>query len=201
MILGRDQIGLTVYWHSDCRLEQELPDNNIVRTSFLANALFGTAALTALLLCGWLAYGCLILRSQIHDWDRRIADHEGEVREIQRMQHEYVNEAGKIDQAYGIIRPNLFLSDFLAQLGKTLPPQMVIDAVSYNETGLVVRGTVRESSEKATLLLGTYVDALGKRGKNISRFREIVLTNLDRAKGEELMNFELTFRLLPLPPL
>lgn len=201
MILGRDSLGLTHHWHSDCRLEQELPDENIVRTSFITDLVFGTAAFGVLLFFGWLSYSFIQVHSQIRDWDMRIADRERELREIQRMQREYVREATQIDDAYGVIRPSICISQFLAEIGSTLPTPLVIDGISYNETGVAVRGSVRESSEKATQLLGGYVEALRKLDKDRHAYREILLTSLERAHGEDMMNFEISFRLQPLPPL
>src|SRR4051812_39694536 len=96
----RDPLGLPPHWHVDCRLQSELPEDTIVGTRFLVNALFSGVALAALLFAGWVGYLTLNLHSQIRDWEQRIKENRAEVRDIQRMQQEYAVEAGKIDQAY-----------------------------------------------------------------------------------------------------
>ena len=65
---------------------------------------------------------------------------------------------------------------------------------------MIVRGNVRENSQRATLLLGNYAKQLTKDEKIGPLFREIVLTNLDRGGTGDILNFELTFRLKPLKP-
>src|SRR3954464_3183029 len=105
MSRNRDPIGLTPHWHVDCRLEAELPEDNIVGTRFLINAVFSAVAVAALLFAGWLGYLSLSLHSQIRDWEQRIKENRPEVLELRRMATEYAVEAAKVDQAYALVRP------------------------------------------------------------------------------------------------
>jgi|GEM_PF-7011869 len=89
MSRSRDPLALTPHWHLDCRLEAELPEDNLVSNRFLVDALFGSVTLMLTLLTGWLTYKNVSLRYEIHDWEQRIADNRGEIRDIQRMQSEY----------------------------------------------------------------------------------------------------------------
>src|SRR6185503_5481345 len=107
---SRDPLVLSPHWHVDCRLEAELPEDNIVGTRFLINFVFCAVAVVALVFAGWLGYRNLSLRLQISDWEKRISDNKAEVAEINRMQREYAVEAAKIDQAYKLVRPQLYLS-------------------------------------------------------------------------------------------
>jgi hypothetical protein len=202
MTRRRDPLRLGSHWHVDCRLEAELPDDNIVSLNFFANALFGSFALALMLFTGWLGYKAFNLHQQTKNWERGIAESASEVREIQVLQREYVTEASKIDQAYGTIRPKLNISDFVAALSRTLPSEVTVDMVEWNESGIVVRGYLREPIQKASGLLGDYVDVLRKHEKIAPNFQEIRLTGIERAKGnEELQSFGLKFGLKPLPPL
>lgn len=51
MKLGRkeDTLDLGPYWRFDCRLAAELPEDNVVRARFLADAFFGAVAFAAIL--------------------------------------------------------------------------------------------------------------------------------------------------------
>lgn len=195
-----DPLGLSPHWHVDCRIEGDLPEDNLVGTRFLINVLFSAAALAALLFTGWLGYLNLTLRYQIHDWDQRIKENRAEVRDIQRMQHEFAAEAAKIDQAHALVAPRFFVARFLGDLGRTRPEPALIENIEWNDAGIVARGTLQESSERATRLLSDYVDVLRRDARIGPLFREIVLTDLDRGAKADTLRFEISFRLKPPKP-
>lgn len=187
--------GPVVHWHIDCRIESELPEDNIVGTRFLINVLFAAVALAALLFTGWLGYLDLSTRRQTRDWEQRINDNRAEVRDIQRMQRDYATEAAKIDEAYKLIKPQFFVSGFIASVGRSRPAQLAIDAIEWNDLTILMRGSVREKSQSASLLLSNYVKALGKDEAMMPLFREIRLTGFDRATNDDVINFEIAFYL------
>jgi hypothetical protein len=181
----------------DCRIEVDLPEDNLVGTRFIINMVFTAFAVAAVLFTGWLGYKNLSMRYQIRDWERRINDNRAVVSEIQQMGREYNVEAAKIDQAYALIRPQLFVSGFIMNLGRTRPEPVGIDIIEWNDTGIVVRGSLRERSERATRILGLYVEEL-RRDKSMQPiFREISLTDLDRGSSGDTIKFEIVFRLKP----
>ena len=191
---GRDPLALSPHWHFDCRIEADLPEDTIVGTRFLINVIGSAVALATLLFAGFLGYQVLSLRYQIKDWEQRINDHRAEVREIQRMQTDYAAEAAKIDQAYELVKPEFNVSDFVAQIGRTRPDMMGIDMIEWNDAGIVVRGNLRERSERASRLLGAYVEQLRKDPKVSPQFR-VDLTDLDRGSTGDVLRFEIMFRL------
>lgn len=192
---SRDPLILSPHWHVDCRIEADLPEDNIVGTRFLINVVFTAVALVALIFTGWLGYVNLNLRHQIRDWEVRINENRAEVRDIQRMQQEYAVEASKIDQAYGLIRPRLYVSGFFFNLGRSRPEQMAIDQIDWNDAGIIVRGSVADRSERATRLLGGYVEQLRKDERFNSIFQEIGIKDLDRGATGDMLKFEILFRL------
>jgi hypothetical protein len=196
MTRNRDPLALSAHWHVDCRIEAELPEDNLVGTRFLINVVCSAVAFGALLFVGWLGYLNLSLRYQIRDWEQRIKDNRAEVLDIQRMQRDYATEAAKIDQAYALVRPEFFVSGVIADLGRTRPDPVVIDIIEWNESGIVVRGSLRETPERASRLIGGYVDVLRADQKIGSRFA-VVLTDLDRGATGDAMKFEISFRLKP----
>lgn len=198
---SRDPLRLSPHWHVDCRLEAELPEDRVVGTRFLFRVLFGSLALLSALLCSWLLYINLSLRANIHDWDQRIADHRSDDREIQRLQVQYNQESAQIDGAYALVKSPFMISAFAAQLGRTRPDRMTIDALaSVGADRIVMRGSLHESSERASRLLGNYVDLLARDPAIGPYFRDIVLTGLERRDNEDLLSFEITFRPKPAAP-
>lgn len=195
----RDPIGLSGHWHADLRIVAELPEDNVVGTRFLINVIFSAVALGTMLFTGWLLYLNFSLHHQIRDWDQRMTDNRAEVADIKHMQREYATESAKIDQAYALVKPQIFVSGFVRDLGRTRPEQVVIDTIEWNEASVIVRGNVRENSQRATQLLGNYTKVLQRDEKIGSLFQRIDLTSLDRGSNAgELLNFELTFRLRSL---
>jgi hypothetical protein len=192
---NRDPLTLSPHWHVDCRIEAELPDDNVVGTRFLINVLFGAVTVGAIIFTGWLVYLSMSLRSQIRDWEQRIEDNRAEVRDIKRMQGEYSTAAIKVDQAYALVRPQFNVSAFIASIGRTRPEQMTVDAIEWSEGVITMRGSLRETSERASQLLGGFVKQLGREEKIGPLFREIVLTNVERDTAGDLIKFEITFRL------
>ena len=186
-----DPLGLSPHWHVDCRLEAELPEDTIIGTRFLVHVGFAALALVALVFTGHQAFVMLSLRQQIRDWEQRISDNRAEVRDIQRMQKEYAVEAAKIDQVHALVRPQIHVSGLIASLGRTRPERMAIDIVEWNEAGVVLRGSLRERSDRATEMLGSYVELLRRDAEIGPLFREIVLTDLDRGSSGETLRFEI----------
>src|SRR4051812_8519959 len=190
-----DPLALSPHWHVDLRIESELPDDTVIGTRFLIHVAFTAMALAALLYVGYKGYFAFSLSREIADWEKRINDNRAEVGEIQRMQRDYSTEAVKIDQAYALVRPQLYVSDFMANLGRTRPERMAIDLIEWNEAGVMVRGSLRERSDRATELLGAYVDQLRRHEKIGPLFREIVLTDVDRGSTGETLRFEVKLTL------
>ncbi|MBI5770498.1 MAG: hypothetical protein HZA93_22160 [Verrucomicrobia bacterium] len=189
----RDPLTPHPHWRVDLRLVAELPEDNLVGTRFLVHVGFSVLALAALIFAGWLGYKDYKIRHEISDWEKRIRDSAAEVREIQNMQRKYAMEAAKIDQAWGLIRPQLRVSEFLADLGRTRPESLVIDIVEWNEAGVAVRCNIRESSEAATRILGNYVRLLN-RDEKIGRLFNVVSTDLARGSNDGVFKCEITFR-------
>lgn len=199
MTKSRDVLILTPHWHADCRIEAELPEDNVVGTRFLIHALFGSCTLALALFAGWLSYQSLSLRHQIGDWDRRISDSRREVLEIQRLQREYLADAMKIDSAYSLMKGSLFTSSFMSRLGETLPPQMSVDSVESADNAILVRGSIHASLESAGNLFNGYLARLAKDQAIGPLFSKIVQTDFQRT-GDNLVSYVITFQRKPPPP-
>ena len=193
MTKSRDPLALSPHWHVDCRIETELPEDTVIGTRFIVHVAFFAVTLVTVLLAGFYGSQVFFLQREIHDWESRINDNRYEVADIQRMQREYAAESAKIDQAYSLANPLLYVSGFMANLGRTRPDRMAIDHVEWNENGAVLRGSLRERSDRATEILGGYVEVLRKDPLIGPLFREIILTDLDRGATGDMLRFEIKF--------
>ena len=193
MSKNRDPLALSAHWHVDCALINELPDDRVVSSRFLVNLPFGAVTLILLVIFSLKLSNDLSLRTFIDDWGRRLADSRIQVAGIKQMQRDYTVASYKVEQAH-----RLAYNRVMTELAHTRPEQMAVSNVESTATGIVVRGTLGESSERSTLLIGKYVEQLAKNPQFAQRF-EITVTSFERDRATDQQNFELTFRLLAPP--
>jgi hypothetical protein len=191
-----DRLFLSPNWHVDCRLIVELPEDSVVGVRFMTYAITSAIALSALLFTGWLAYRDLSLRHMIADAEQRIEEDRWDVVEIRRLQRFYELETKKIESAYSEMRNPFLISGFISELGRTLPDRMMVDSIDWNDGKVTIRGGLRETSEQASLLIGSYVDTLRADPEIGPHFSSITLTGLNRStEDEQMMGYEITMRL------
>lgn len=194
----RDALRAGSHWHIDCRIEAELPKDNAISGRFVANILFGSVTFALLLVFAAFFYQTWTTGRQLRDWTARIAKSMPEVRVIQGLQREYVAEASKVDQAYGTIRPALLVTEFVGVLGRSLPREISVESLEWNDQDIVMRGHIRESRLESGRILTQYVELLKKDPVIAPQFNGAIRQiGFDPNKG----TFALAFRLQPLPPL
>ena len=118
---SRDPLALSPNWHVDLRIESELPEDTVIGTRFLVHIGFSAGALAAVLFAGYHLFIWINLGREIRYWEQRINDNRSESADITRMQRDYSVEAIKIDQAHSLVQPQLYVSDFIANIGRTRP--------------------------------------------------------------------------------
>lgn len=197
MKLGRkdDVLDLGPYWRYDCRLAAELPEDNVVRARFLADAFFGAVTFALLLLALWLGYSNATLSSSIGDWERRIAERRAETAELQKLQQATSALSHRINHAAELTGSPYLVADLLLDLGRTRPDQVRLDVIEMSETVLYLRGNINESSDRATRLLGRYVEALRNDPAIGPHFSEITPSSIDRVTNQnDSFSFEIILR-------
>jgi len=198
MTSARERLSLASNWHVDCRLVAELPEDSVVGIRFITYAVSCAIALAAVLFTGWYTYADLSLRHQIEDAAQHLEDDRWEVIEIRRLQRFYENEAKKIEGAYIEIKNPIFISGFISELGQTIPATMAIDSIDYGDGKAILRGRVREAPERASQLVGAYVEKLRKDPVVGPYYSAINITGLSRSnEDEQVMVYEITLHLKP----
>ena len=194
----RDRIFLTPNWHVDCRLVAELPEDSVVGVRFITYVVLGLITVTTVIFTGYLAYTNFNLRGQIASWELRLEEDKWEVIEIKRLQRFYEIESKKIESAFSELKNPTMVSAFLAELGRTLPDRMIVNAIEWNDQRVVIRGGIAESSERASLILGNYVDKMRADPEIGPHFVSINLTGAERSsEDDQIMEYEITLRIKP----
>lgn len=189
-----DQLNLSDHWHLDCRIIAELPEDRVIGTRFLINIFVAVITACVGLCASWLLYVNLGLRQNIHEWDSRMAEQQSEVAELKRLQADYTKEAAKIDHAYELIKNPFVASRFTLKLGRTFPEVIRIDRIESNTSNIVIRGSLTESSERASIILSNYIRELRADLEFGPLFSDIVMTDFQRISEDGKLNFEITFR-------
>lgn len=193
---GKDEtLDLGPYWHFDCRLAAELPEDNVVRARFLADALLGAIAFGLLLLCLWIGYVNQSLAASIRDWEQRVGQNRTETEELQKLQQSTSSYSNRLSQAAELTGSPYLVSQLLLDLGRTRPDQIRIDVIEMSETVIYLRGNISETSDRATRLLGRYVETLRRDAAIGPHFSEITPSSIDRVTNQSnAFTFEITLR-------
>lgn len=187
-----DQLSPLQDWRLDLRLIEELPENAVVGRRFLGHTVAGVAAATALLFCGWTGYHLYATAQGITDWQNRISGTQAQVAEVSRLERAYTTQAARLDQIHRMMHNPIPITVFLAEFGRTLPPPMSVDMIETRAGIYLVRGTLSDSSERASKLIGGYVTTLTTNPVIGPHFKDIKLTGLERFDDEDGLSFEIT---------
>ncbi len=181
-------------WHSDFRDLITLPEDRVVRVRFLINACAGALAFILFLLVGWLLFTRHSVAAQLHFWDEKITTHRREYDELQFVLRDYMIEAGKIQDACDLIYIPFVPSEFVLNISRTLPDRMTVDTIGYANGTVTMRGSLAESPEQASRVLGHYIETLRNDAQVKSLFGDITAPSLDRARQDNLFNFEILLK-------
>ena len=181
-------------WHSDFRDLITLPEDRVVRVRFLINACAGALAFILFLLVGWLLFTRHSVAAQLHFWDEKITTHRREYDELQFVLRDYMIEAGKIQDACDLIYIPFVPSEFVLNISRTLPDRMTVDTIGYANGTVTMRGSLAESPEQASRVLGHYIETLRNDAQVKSLFGDITAPSLDRARQDNLFNFEIVLK-------
>ena len=187
-------------WHIDCRLSAQLPSNDLIRRRFLTNAIALTLAACALTITLWQLYLGNSLSADTTYWEQRITDNRKQNDELNRLTRTLGTKSERLDHAYALMAAPYPVSGFIFNLGRSRLANMRIDALESNETGLLMRGGLREAPEQASRTLRRYLEDLRRDADIGPLFASIALTSLDPQGTTDSMSFEISFKLKPAQP-
>lgn len=194
MIADRKNNPFSAPWRVDCRLARELPDDKAVRSHFLVQLAAVLLCAVLLLVAGWQAFQLNTTRAGIARWVKTMADDRAIFDEVRRERAEIAADGRRIGEAASALQTRILTFDYLSAIGRTRPENLRIDQIESLETGLVLRGIILVSPEKASRQLGKYVADLRADPHLGPRFSAITLTAMDRRGEETELQFEITFR-------
>jgi hypothetical protein len=178
-------------WHPNFRNFDRLPDVKAVRTSFFVNCLAIVIASGVLLYFGLQEYKVHELRLQIDDWQHQIDNNQKASEHAVQLYQEFQGEERKAAEVAAFGKSDFILSDFIIELGQTLPDNIVLNSIDVHEGGVSLRGIVRGTSDEASGQAGAYINQLRADPQLTSKFSSITLISLNPGAKAGQLNFEL----------
>lgn len=188
------QASLIPAWHPNFRNAEVLPDVKAVRTAFFVN---GAAILVVVGMCVYLiqsTIGLHSLREQTSNWQQQIdkekAPSDRAVAEFKKFQ----TEEKQLLELKEFQSSKIVGSEFLLQLGESLPPHVTLSTVDYHGDNVVLRGTIAGLPDEASGDASAYLKLLGKYPGFAGKFEDISLTGISRNTTTDGISFEILMK-------
>ncbi len=186
-------------WHPDCRPAIEPPGSRLMDRRFLAAAGSIAVMLFALAVAGWQWHVTKSLQKDTVYWQEQMASNRQLLTEITTMLKDLRDRNTRLDHAHGLMKEPVQTTEFLMELGRTLPPRLRVDRIEANERRVLLAGNLLEPAEEASRSLGRYLDTLRRTPGFRDLFTTISATSLQREGDSDTLMFEITMKLKPPP--
>jgi hypothetical protein len=187
-------VSLVPSWHPNFRNFDRLPDVKVVRTSFFVN-FFSIVVVSGLLLWfGLQEYNLHTINIQISDWQRQIDDNRKPSEQAVQLYHQFQSEEKKVAEVAAFTKTDFMRSDFIIELGQSLPKNIALDSINIDQAGVSLRGIVRGTYDEASGQAQIYINQLQADPNLSQKFEAITMPNIDPgAKGDQL-NFIISMK-------
>ena len=182
-------------WHPNFRNYEQLPDTKVVRTAFFINVGSIVVALSLLIYFGLGELQLQNIRNQAEDWQAQIEQNRSASTQAVGSFTKFKAEEAKIREVDAFLKSRPSIAQLITDLGRTLPPNVALDAFDLRDATLTLRGTVRGAPEKASGYASAYVDTLRNAPEFQPLFTEVNLTNLSRVPTTGRLAIEVVIKL------
>ncbi len=186
-------------WHVDCRRSIEAPGPRFVGRNFPLAAAAAALMLFACTLAAWQWYVSRALEADAAFWREQLSSNRRLTAELTVMLNELNARTARFNQAYALMRAPYQATEFLMDLGRTLPPRLRLDRIEANDARVLLTGSLQEPAEEASRSLGRYMETLRRTPRLGSLFTSISATSLQRERDTDALTFEITMKLAPPP--
>ena len=182
-------VSLMPSWHPNFRKFDRLPDVKVVRTSFFVNS-FSIVVFSGLLLCLVLQeYKLHGISVQISNNERRINENKKLSDQAVELYHRFQSEESEAKEVAAFMKIDFVRSDFIIELGQSLPGSIVLDSIDLNQGGVSLHGSVSgASSDEAFGQAQAYINQLQADPSLSKKFEAITMPSIDPdAKGNQMV--------------
>jgi hypothetical protein len=182
-------------WHPNFRNYEQLPDTKVVRTAFFINVGSIVVALALLIYFGLGELQLQNLRTQADDWQAQIEQNRPASTAAVGKFTQFKAEEVKLREVDAFMQSRPSIAQLITDLGRTLPPNVALDAFDLRDATLTLRGTVRGAPDKASGYASAYVETLRNAPEFQPLFTEVNLTNLSRVPTTGRLAIEVVIKL------
>eukprot|EP01012_Entosiphon_sulcatum_P022790 TRINITY_DN27773_c0_g1_i1.p3 TRINITY_DN27773_c0_g1~~TRINITY_DN27773_c0_g1_i1.p3 ORF type:complete len:209 (-),score=45.18 TRINITY_DN27773_c0_g1_i1:814-1440(-) len=181
-------------WHPNFRSYEKLPDIKVVRTAFFVNGAAVSVALALLIYFAMQEWQLRGLSAQIADAQRQIDQNKSGSDKAVVLYKKFQAEEVRVAEVETFMKLKPIVSDIVVHLGQTLPPNIAFDGLDFRDNGLLLRLTVRGTSDAALGYATNYLEQL-RADKKLGMFDDFSITTSTRNPGTGRLAVEIFFRL------
>ncbi len=187
-------------WHVDYKLPAISAERIAASRRFLTGAVAVALFVFAVALTSWQLYANGSLHEDLQYWERQMTTNRRLFDELTASNARLQLQSASLNQAYELMAMPYQLSEFVMDLGRTVPGHMRIDRIETNDARTLIAGVMFEPAEDATATLGAYMDGLRRNPEIGPLFASISITSLQRKAEGDAVLFEITLRLKEAAP-
>jgi hypothetical protein len=184
-------VSLLPPWHPNFRNFERLPDVKVVRTSFFVNCAAIVITLGFLLWFGLQEYKLRGIYVQITSCDHQIEDNKKLSEQAVRLYQEFQGVESKVDEVAAFMKTDFVRSDFIVELGQSMPENVVLNSIDVQEGGVSLHGIVRGTSDEASGLAQAYINQLQADPSLSEKFEAVTMPVLGRGQKSGELDFEI----------
>jgi len=181
-------------WHPNFRNLERLPDTKVVRTQFFVNFAAIAIAASFLLYFCYQEYRINNLSRQVADWQAQIDTNKRASDQAVVLSRKFLDEERKIVELGNFLKQRLTLSQFLLQVGNTLPTELAMDTIDVRDAAVNLRGTASGSPDEASGRTSAYIEQLRQDRFFSGIFEEVTLNKLEREQPSGRLTFDIFLR-------
>jgi hypothetical protein len=181
-------------WHPNFRNYERLPDVKTVRTAFFANAVAVAVALSAVLWVAYQEYTCSLVRGDIAIARAELSRDKGPSDQAVAVFKKFQADEKKVREMSAFVASKPSVSAMYITLGSTLVEQVSLTHIEIAPTQIGLRGVVHGSSDVASSIASTYIDALKAEASISQLCSGVTQVNATRNPQTGWLNIELALR-------
>jgi hypothetical protein len=177
-------------WHPNFRIPERLPDTKAVRTSFFINGLAIFIVMALLVYAGVREYNLYTLRSDAASALSAVEARKPVSDRAIVLYKNFQEEEKKILALQDFLSVSRYtVSDFILQLGGSLPAAINLYGIDCTSTQVVLRGAIKGTPDEASGRAVAFVEDLRKDESLSKLFSSVTLTNIARDSSTGLIQF------------
>ena len=181
-------------WHPNFRNYDRLPDIKVVRTAFFVNMVAISVTLIVAAIVCYREYQLSSIERQIGDLDAQIAHDSASSEQAVKLYKDFQGLEQRAQELDFFIKSKPNFSSFLLQVSHTIPSNVTLSSIEFNDKNLILKGQIRGSSDVSMGVGINYQNQLKRDPVLTKYFDDIIIRNMVRNPVTNRLNFEMVLK-------